>query len=145
QDPQVIATSGAKAFLTQMVAALQHLALATVHLFENNFNPTASNVLADFVEPGADWAGYAAIATTGWGAQAVDASGRVYITATPLLSWVGPVGGGGPTVYGYFLRSAQAGTPLLYSSRLPVPKPMGDDTQVLNLAATFTLPNQQVP
>src|ERR1700730_3156873 len=100
-DPQVIATVGAKAFLTQMVAAAQHLTLCTVHLFENNLFPSAMNVAADFTEPSTDWGTYAAKATTGWGAQGVDATGRAYISATPLMEWVGPAGGGGPTIYGY--------------------------------------------
>lgn len=146
QDPQVIATVGAKAFLTQMVAALQHLALATVDLFVNNFTPTAFSVVGNFDTPDtAIWTTYAPIATTGWGAQAVDATGRVYISATPLLTWVGPVAGGGPIVYGYFVKSAQAGNPLLYSVKFPAPYPMASDANVLNLIATFTLPNQQVP
>lgn len=145
QDAQVIATGGARAFLTQMVAAMQHLALCTVDLFENNFTPQASNVIADFTLPGADWAGYAAKATTGWGAQSVDATGRAYITATPLMEWTGPVAGGGPTIYGYVVKSAQGGTPLLYSVRFAVPKPMAVLTNVLDLAVTFTFPNTQLP
>lgn len=147
QDPQVIATVGAKAFLTQMVAALQHLALATVHLFVNDITPTAANVVTDFTEPdtATEWAEYVAIATTSWGAQAVDPSGRVYIKALPLLEWVGPAIPFSMNIYGYFVRSAQAGTPLLYSVRFAAPFPIASASDILDLVATFTLPNQQLP
>ena len=147
QDPQVIATVGAKAFLTQMVAALQHLALATVHLFMNNFTPTAANVVGDFEEPDtvAEWAEYVAKATTSWGAQAIDPTGRVYIVAAPLMQWVGPVVPFPQNAHGYYVLSAQAGTPLLYSVKFPVPVPIVDDNNVLTLLATFTLPNLQLP
>jgi hypothetical protein len=147
QDPQVIQTVGAKAFLTQMVAALQHLALCTVHLFTNDFTPNSATVVGDFHEPdvGTEWAEYVSKATTGWGAQAVDPTGRVYISATPLMEWVGPAIPFDQSVYGYFIKSAQAGTPLLYSVRFPVAKGMRDANAVLDLVPTFTLPNQQAP
>lgn len=145
QDPQVVPTVGAKKFLTQMVAALQHLALCTVHLYTNNYQPEAGTVLADLHEPdtATEWAEYAPIATTSWGAQAVDITGRVYVTANPLLVWVGPAIPFDQTVYGYFLRSAQAGLPLLTVNPFATPVPMQDDTHVLNAVATFTYPNQQ--
>ena len=147
QDSQVIATGGAKAFLTQMVAALQHLTLCTVHLFVNNFTPTALNVVADFTEPdtATEWAEYVAKATTGWLAQTVDPTGRVYIQATPLMQWIGPAIPFEQTVFGYFVLSAQAGTPLLYSTRFPVPKPMPNADATLTLVPSFTLPNVQAP
>jgi hypothetical protein len=147
EDPQVTATGGAKAFLTQMTAALQHLALATVHLFNNNFTPTPANVLADFHEPdtATEWAEYVPIATTSWGAQAVDPTGRVYIVANPLLVWVGPAIAFAMQIYGYFLKSAQAGTPLLYSVKFANPVPIANANNVLTLAATFTFPNLQLP
>ncbi len=145
QDPIVLSTIGAKAFLTQMVAALQHLALATVDLWKANITPTPSTLLAalEVIEV-ADWAEYVQKATTGWSAQGVDLNGRVYIQATPELVWVGPAAGGGPNIMGYAVKSAQAGTPLLYTSKFPAARAMTDASQVLVLVPTFTLPNIQV-
>jgi len=147
QDQQVIATVGAKAFLTQMVAALQHLALATVDLFTNNMTPSPSDVIGDYHIPdvATEWAEYVQKATTGWGPQTTDASGRVYIEATPLLSWVGPAVPFSQFVYGYIVKSAQAGTPLLYAVAISPPRPVANASQTINLVATFTLPNVQLP
>lgn len=146
QDPIVVGTIGAKAFLAQMVAAAQHLTLATVDLWTAGLTPTPSTVFADLViATVGTWAEYVTKATTGWGAQAVDLSGRVYISATPELSWTGPAAGGGPTIQGYVVSSAQAGTPMLYSSKFASPKVMVDNTRVLVLVPTFTLPNVQLP
>ena len=139
---QVIETVGAKKFLTQMVAALQHLALCTVHLWNNNFTPAAGTVLTDFHEPdtSTEWAEYVPIATTGWGAQSTEPGGAVTIAATPLLEWVGPAIPFDQTIYGYFVQSVQAGTPLLYSRKFDQPQNMSDNSKVLRVVATFTLP-----
>lgn len=141
-DSQVVASVGAKAFVTDLtatVAVTGQLVGAKVDLFVNNFTPTALNILTDFTK--ASWTGYAQATVSGWGAQRTQVDGRIAITATNLMEFTGPAAGSGPTVYGYVVQSSSGA--LLYSVKFGAPVSMVDNTQVLDLVVTFTLPNVQ--
>lgn len=111
------------------------LAGATVHLFTNDVDPRTFATLASFTE--AAYAGYAAIAIAGWSANELNPDGTVTITATNVMTFTGPAAGGGPTVYGYFVQSAGAGTPYLYYARFSAPVNLTDNTKLLEMVATY--------
>ncbi len=111
------------------------LALATVHLFTNNYTPLPTSVVGDFTE--AAYVGYAAGVVAGWTANDIQADGTVTTDSTNVMPFVGPVGGAGPTVYGYYVLSAGGGTPLIYATRFTAPVALLDNNDVLNLVATY--------
>jgi hypothetical protein len=112
------------------------LALATVHLFTNNINPGPNNVVGDFTE--AVFTGYVAKAIPGWTANELPGDGNVGTTGTTVLTWVGPADATGQTIYGYFVLSVGAGTPLIYACRFPAQVPLAVPTDVLDLVPTYT-------
>jgi len=115
------------------------LAAATVHLFTNNITPTPLNVIGDFTE--ATFTGYAPVAVTGWGANASPPDGSVNADSTNVITFVGPSDASGQTIFGYFVKSAGLGTPLIYSARFAAPFgagfPLITPADVLALVATF--------
>ncbi len=131
QDQPVQAAANVKADLVSKIAG--DLAGATVHLFTNNFTPTPDSLIADYTE--AAYAGYAGIAVSGWTAPAYQSRGVWSTDSTNVMDFVGPAAGGGPTVYGYFVKSAGGGTPLLYGVRFANPV----DTTQLPMVASFSL------
>ncbi len=145
-DQIVMSSTGAELLLTDLtsVAAVAGTLVGVkVDLFENNITPTPQLALSAYTIPGADWTGYVQKALTGWGAQAIGVDGRVSIFGQPILEWVGPVGGAGPTIYGCLIRSAATGNPLLYAAKFITPVSMVDATHVLDLVISFTIPNLQ--
>lgn len=114
------------------------LALATVHLFVNDIVPDGDTVVADFVEC-ADTA-YTPQVVAGWTANDPSPDGSISTTSTNVMSWVGSGDDTGGTVYGYYVKSAGGGTPLIYSVRLPFPQPLNAITDVIDLVATYRVP-----
>lgn len=114
------------------------LALATVHLFTNNINPTPQNVVGDFTEP--TFTGYAAQAVAAWDTDELGADGSAGVFNTAVKTWVGPGDATGQTVYGYFLRSAGVGTPLVSAVKFAVPQPLMTPADVCNVVPYFRLP-----
>jgi len=111
------------------------LDLATVHIFTNDFTPTSQNVIGDYTE--AAYAGYVPIALVGWTANQAQTDGTVTTTSTTVLSFSGPAAGGGPTAYGYFVKSAGVGTPLIYGERFDTPQSLASVANILNLVPTY--------
>ena len=114
------------------------LALATVHLYMNDLDPTPDTAVGDFVE--CSGTTYVPKAVPGWTANDPSPDGSVSITGTTVLSWVGDGDDSGGTVYGYFVKAAAGGTPLIYSCRFPVPMPLDAATDVLDLVPTYRVP-----
>lgn len=133
----------ALADLINGAAQIGVLAGAKVDLWTANLTPTPQNVTADLVIPTTgSWAGYVQKTITGYGATRTDTTGVVSADATPLMEWVGPAAGGGPTVYGYAVSSA-AGQ-LLYTVKFAVPVNMTTSANVLDIVPTFKM-NPLVP
>lgn len=114
------------------------LALATVHLFTNNHTPAPGDAVGAFTE--ATFTGYVAKAVAGWTANDNNQDGSVGTTATTVLTWTGPADGSGQTVYGYYVLSAGAGTPILYAVKFPAGIGLNVPTDILNLVPSFRLP-----
>lgn len=114
------------------------LAMATVHLFSNNITPTPQTPVGSYME--AVFTGYAAKAIAGWTANEWQLDGSVSTTGTGVLSWVGPADASGQTIYGYFVLSAGAGTPLIYASLFANPVSLSRVTDVLDLVPTYRVP-----
>ena len=133
-DPSVQVQVNKGADLTAKKAG--DLAAATVHLFTNDVNPGPQGVVGDFVE--AAYAGYAAVAVAGWTANNTDLQGNVSTDGTAVISFTGPVAGGGPLVYGYYVLSAGGGTPLIYYARFTAPFSLADNSKILSMVPTFT-------
>lgn len=114
---------------------LGDLALCTVHLFTNDYVPVPQSVLGSFTE--AVFTGYAAQAVAGWGTPELPSDGSVGVNDTTVLEWVGPSDASGQTVYGYYLRSAGAGTPYIGAYRFPFQVPLAVPTDVLDLVAGY--------
>lgn len=114
------------------------LALAKIDLFVNNHTPLPSSVFADFTL--ATFTGYVQKAVAGFTANETNLDGSVGTTATTVLSWVGPGDATGETVYGYLIRSAAVGNPLIAAVKLSSPVPLNTPADVLNLVPTFRLP-----
>lgn len=114
--------------------------LATMHLYKNNVDPNSNTLDTDLGEVQvADWAEYLAIATTAWGAPETRSDGSVLSVAAPIGSWTGPAAGGGPSVYGVFLRSPLAGTHMLAIMPFLAAVGMVDATKVLDVLVPMLL------
>lgn len=135
-DASVQTQANRAADLTAKKAA--DLALATIHLFSNNYNPLPTSVVADFTE--AVFTGYAAQPVAGWNANQLSQDGSVSTDATTVLTWVGPNDPTGQTIYGYYVLSAGMGTPLVYAVRFPTPVALAVPTNVLALVVTYRSP-----
>ncbi len=111
------------------------LAAATVHLFANDVNPGKGAVTADFIE--ATFTGSTALPITAWGSpflnEDLDAS-----ALGPLMQW-NWTAGVTDIVYGVYVLSAGAGTPLLAYARLETPKEMGTVDDSLALVPRWTM------
>src|SRR5262249_3938088 len=114
------------------------LALAKIDLFVNNHTPLPSSVFADFTL--ATFTGYVQKAVAGFTANETNLDGSVGTTATTVLSCVGPGDATGENVYGYLMRAAAAGDPLIAAVKLSSPVPLNTPADVLNLVPTFRLP-----
>lgn len=73
---------------------------AKVGLFINDILPDVNTVVGDFVEPGAEWGGYAQVTVTTWGVSFIGANGP---EAKSMIHFPGPTSGAGDNVYGWFL------------------------------------------
>jgi len=71
-----------------------------IGLFTNNFTPVPTTVLGDFVEPGAEYGGYARITVATWGLIFTGPNGPECITQ---VQFPGPTSGAGDSIYGVFL------------------------------------------
>ncbi len=133
----VLTSQGVKDAWDQLkahVAAVGPWDLATVHLYVNNIAPTMLTTEVDLGEVDvATWAEYVAIASTGWGVDEVRPDGSVLAVASPLFQWTGPALGGGPTVYGAYIKSPLAGTHLLAIMPFVTAIGMPNNTKVLSL------------
>lgn len=114
------------------------LALATVHLFTNDYTPTPASVVGDFTE--AVFTGYVDKAIPGWTANEYLLLGSVTTTGTTVLSWAGPGDATGETIFGYYVLSAGAGTPFIYAARLPEQFALANPANVLDLVPTYVIP-----
>lgn len=122
------------------VAAVGPWAGVTVHLYKNNVDPTPLTTETDLGEVQvADWAEYLAITTTGWGAPETRGDGSVLAIAAPVGSWVGPAAGGGPTIYGCYLKSPLTGTHYLAACPFVSPVGMVNSTKVLDVLVPMLL------
>lgn len=139
----VLSAQGIQDLWTQAhahTAAVGPWDLVTVHLYTNNVNPTPSTTEADLGEVQvADWAEYLAITTTGWGSPETRPDKSVLAIAAPVGSWTGPAAGGGPTVYGCYLKSPLTGTHYLAACPFVNPVGMVDATQVLDVLVPMLL------
>ncbi len=84
-----------------------------LHLYSNNYAPTATSTISSFVE--STWDGYEArtIATTDWATPTTDVDGKATSTA-PVQTWTCTADGG--TVYGYWVEDS-ADNSLLWAER----------------------------
>jgi len=106
---------------------------ATVHLFKNDFAPNPDMVIGDFVE--ATYTGYAAIPIPAWGLDYRDDLGNDVNLANPV-QFVGPSDSVPQVIYGYYIRSAGGGTPLLSAERfVDGPLSMNLPTDLLTIDA----------
>ncbi len=122
------------------VAAVGPWDLVTVGLYLNNVNPSPQTTLTDLGEVQvADWAEYLEITTTGWGAPETRPDGSVLSVAAPVGSWTGPAAGGGPTIYGAFIKSPLTGTHMLGILPFVTAIGMTDATKVLDVLLPMLL------
>jgi len=101
-----------------------------VQLFKNDFTPTETSVLADFIE--ADFSGYAEIAAQEFDPAYLNEAGRAQVTGDTVLTWTQNATTIGNSVYGYMVLTT--GGALLYSERFASPQPMqlvGDKIQMV--------------
>jgi hypothetical protein len=111
------------------------LALAKIDLFTNNRIPTPLDVIGDYTLP--TFTGYVQKAFAGFTAEDLQPDGTVTITATNVVSWVGPADATGQVVQGYLIRAA-AGGALIAAAKFPAPVSLMVPTDVLDLVATYT-------
>jgi len=86
-----------------------------MHLFQNNFTPTTSSVLANFTE--CTFAGYAAQDISSWGASVV--VGHVATMTAAPNTFTRSTTGAAQDVYGYYITN-QAGSLLYWAEKDPV-------------------------
>lgn len=97
------------------------------HLYQNNYTPTDSSVLSDFVE--ANFTGYAAqtVAATAWNNATTDASGNTCATAADLV-WTN-TGTTSQTIYGYYVTDT-GGTILEWCERFANPRTLNPNDKL---------------
>lgn len=103
---------GSLAAALDAILANADFATAKLRLFKNNFTPSNTSVIASFTE--ADFAGYAPIDLSAWGAAALFA----HVAQAQNIATSFVITAGTQNIYGWYVTNA-AGTKLLLSQRDP--------------------------
>jgi len=110
----------------------------TVRLYKNDYTPTDTDTVANYVE--ADFNGYSAQAAVGWSAATGDGLGRAFTQATQLV-YTKAAGGTTNQIYGYYVTDA--GGNLLWAERDPnAPIPMVNTGDQYKVTPRFTFKSE---
>jgi hypothetical protein len=137
----VIPVSSNQAFLNPILTAggLLDPVATHVHLFVQNIPLTPLTTLAELLASEASFTGYVPQVAKGWGPSYVGEDGRAEADAVAPLVWAGPVGGGGPTVYGVFLTNI-ANDQLTGCAAFDSPYPLTTDSNSLTFLLSSYFP-----
>jgi len=110
--------------------------LKTIKLFQNNYVPLLTDVVAAYTE--ATFSGYAS-QTLAWGSAFINGSIQAEIDATPL-TFTRSAGATSNTIYGIYVID-NAGV-LTYAERFPAPVSMSSAGDAITYTPKATLINQ---
>jgi len=142
---EYITRSECDAELTAQLAAFAVVnANVVLHLVDADFAFTPGMVAGDLSE--ASYTGYVAksVAWSTWTVKQNEPGGPRRVESTTLVTFSGPAGGAGPTIYGYYLTEAGGATRLFRVVHFNTPFVLTDDTTVLNIINTLTQPAGQL-
>lgn len=109
-----------------------------LHLYQNDLDPTSSNVLGDFTE--ATFTGYASVLLTAanWTVTTASTTVHEYNTSVPFTS---SAGSQNQDIYGYYVTKESDGS-LVYSERFSdAPNNIANNGDAINMTPRITFTN----
>ena len=132
----LITTAGQNLLLQWALCSTSQPEDLTLHLYTNNYTPTAADTTASYTE--ATFTGYSAmpVARATWGAPATNSTGQGEADY-PQQTWTV---GSSQTIYGYWIQGVTSGT-VVWAEAFATPRPL-QSGDTFRLTPSFTLQSQ---